>query len=446
MKKILIALMALIALIAQPKLSFAEGKKSEPQSFELDYTVNHPYWWASPTNMISTYELPSRGLRLGLEKIGFSNAYGRTTETLLDTAFAIMASTYSHEYWGHAETYYEMSGQMTWVVPWFFSGSWPPSSNWGPQGNENQLPIGVYANLINYGDAVNSIAGLNTQFEISRLTILKDAGSKLYFNDSILRIVNNVSLAVYMIGVSNPLNDQNGFQQEVDAGYDPNCQITDSIGPFYSVDYSVFMGAIGNDNYQKVLRKENQFWQALWIGGIWQALGSALDFYNVGRFIATGKEINLPKWLVLPETALTPVGVEYGLRAFSPNYEFLASAGPDFQSKKVNFEGLDSSGEIHQQNGPSLPDGFQNNKVSYRFEVLARDISLPRGFKIGGGVEYYQNIASGWVFKALAEKTIFDKLSLGVKADWRPTYGFSPEFRTLNPETRVSIFMKIPGF
>jgi hypothetical protein len=441
-KTILIVLTALIAFLAQLKPGIAADKKTESRPFELDYTVNYPYWWASPTNVIFAYELPSRGLRLGLEKIGLNNAYGRTVETLLDSAFAIVASTYSHEYWGHAETYYEMSGQMTWVVPWFFNGSWPPLSNWGAP---TDLSLSAYANFVNYGDAENAIVGINTQFEIARLTILRDAGAKLSFNDSVLRIVNNLSLAVYMIGVSNPLSDQNGFEGEVNARYDPNCQIVDSIGPMFSADYPTFLTTISKSDYRKVLIKENQFWQALWVGGIWQVLGSALDFYNVGRFIATGKEIDLPKWLVLPETTLTPVGVEYGLRAFSPNYEFLASAGPNFQSKKVNFE-YPEGGWIYQNPQTSLPDGFEKNKVSYRFEAVARDISLPRGFKIGGGVEYYQNIASGWVFKGSVQKTIFDNFALGVKADWRPTYGFSPEFNTINPETRVSFFMKIPGF
>ena len=429
------------------QFSFAKDDRVATRPFELDYTVNYPYWWASPTNMIFVYELPSRGLRLGLEKIGLDNAYGRTTETLLDTAFAIMASTYSHEYWGHAETYYEQTGKMTWTVPWFFSGNWPPSSHWGHIDllilkYTDLIP---YANLINnYGDAENVIAGLNDQFEISRLVILKDIGAKLPFNDSVLRIVNNLSLVVYMIIIPDPLSNQNGFQATVDARYDPSCQIVDSIGSMYSEHYIYFRYGLSEDDTKKVLVKENQFWWALWIGGIWQALGSAMDFYNIGRFITTGKEIDLPKWLVLPETTLTPVGVEYRLRAFSPNYEFLVSAGPNFQNKKVNFEGVNSGGP-YQMSHLSLPNGFEKNKTSYRFEALAKNISLPYGFKISGGVEYYQNIASGWVFKGSVQKTIFDNLSLGVKADWRPTYGFSPEFNTIKPETRVQIFMKIPG-
>jgi len=446
MKKIILIIsIALIMLFTQLKFSFAKDDNTQP--FELDYTVNYPYWWASPTNMIFVYELPSRGLRLGLEKIGLDNAYGRTTETLLDTAFAIMASTYSHEYWGHAQTYYEQIGKMTWTVPWFFSSNWPPSSHWSHiyLSFSNYTGLIAYANLVNnYGDAEYSIAGLNDQFEISLLVILRDIGAKLPFNDSVLRIVNNLSLVVYMIGIPNPLSNQNSFQATVDAGYDPSCQIVDSIGSIFSAHYESFVYSLSDDDFKKVLVKENQFWWALWIGGIWQALGSAMDFYNVGRFIATGKEIDLPKWLVLPETTLTPVGVEYRLRAFSPNYEFLVSAGPNFQNKKVNFEGVNSGGP-YQMSHLSLPNGFEKNKTSYRFEALAKNISLPYGFKISGGVEYYQNIASGWVFKGSVQKTIFDNLSLGVKADWRPTYGFSPEFNTIKPETRVQIFMKIPG-
>lgn len=444
-KTILIVLIVLAALLSQLKPGFAEEKKnvSEPQSFELDYTVNYPYWWASPTNMIFAYELPSRGLRLGFKKIGFDNVYGRTTETLLDAAFAIAASTYSHEYWGHAETYYEQIGVTTWVAPWFLNGNWPPISNWGGSDVLDVNSSG-YANLVNYGEDEDAISGINAQFEISRLAILKDAGAKLNFNDSILRIVNNLSLAVYMIGVPDPLANQEEFQNTVKIGYDPSCQIIDSLGHLDSADYTDFINDSGS-NYHTILVKENQFWQALWIGGVWQVLGSAIDFYNIGRFIATGKEIDLPKWLILPETTLTPVGVEYGLRAFSPNYEFLASAGPNFQSKKIDFEGS-YSGSFYKNAFYSLPDGFSENQVSYRFEALARDISLPYGFKVGGGAEYYQNIASGWVFKASAQKTIFANISLGVKADWRPTYGFSPEFNTINPETRVQFFLKLPGF
>ncbi len=367
---------ALLAL-AGAIFPVCETHADDEFTLKFGFSPNEMYPLATPLNVAGAHDM----LSIGIDHVFGHSALARGTAMAFDEFVGFHLSIIGHEYGGHAEAFFQMTGHGASVTIGLFNQSHANVS-------VNSLDPETRRKFNNEGGGtILDAAGLNYQANLGEMLTKRTLGRVMRAREHLMRLTNDISLLAYVV----PTHRPNIHRLMV------------------ANDLTSYMTDVTGSRLYRADRLYNQ----LLAGGVWQALGSWIDIYGAGTYLLYGEELTLPRTWVRPETTLTPYGVEYGLLVSTLDIPGLGSAAAHF----------------YAGGGESL-SALSKNMLRAKVEV--ENFAFPYlGTKVSLGVEYYRNSAEGLTFHAEAIQPLTKHVGLGVEARVKPFRGFSPDFYSL---------------